>query len=127
MEPIVAELNCAWIKAKDKNTGYYLTNVPQYKANLRIGYQNKSIAASLTATYTGSSYIDKKNTKKLSEYTILDGNISYQFMDRFVISLSVNNILDKEYYCYGYETSSGTNKYNPAPGRTFKLGLEYSF
>jgi iron complex outermembrane receptor protein len=50
------------------------------------------------------------------EMSLLDAKISYQLIKNMSISLSINNILDKEYYVY-YK----------APGRTFTINLSAKF
>ncbi|MFA4854772.1 MAG: hypothetical protein WC616_05435, partial [Candidatus Omnitrophota bacterium] len=79
----------------------------------------------LIVTYIGSSYIDSTNNNKLPSYATADTKISYQYK-MMKIFAGIDNLFDKGYNSYGY-VSSNIKYFNPAPGRTFTLGVEAKF
>lgn len=118
--------NYTYSRAKNENGSYagkYLANIPIHKASSGLHFTTDlGFSWDLTATYIGSSYIDSTNDNKLAGVITADTKISYQYK-MMKILLAVDNLLDKEYNLYG----TSTKNFNPAPGRTFTLGVEAKF
>jgi TonB-dependent siderophore receptor len=122
-------LTYTYLRAKYEtgdNDDNYLAHIPKHTGNLGICWDwDSGLKAKAILNYTGSSYLDEANTSKLSDFTTVDTKLSYT-INNWSTYLSISNILDKEYNLYGY-LSGGTKKFNPAPGRTFTLGINTNF
>jgi iron complex outermembrane receptor protein len=121
--------NYTYSRAKNENGSYagkYLTNVPIHKTSSGLHFTTKfGLSWNLTASYIGSSYIDSANNNKLPSYVTADTKISYQYKMMRIFA-GIDNLFDKGYNSYGY-VSGNTKYFNPAPGRTFTLGVEAKF
>ncbi len=69
--------------------------------------------------------MDKANTDHYPGYGLVNTKftLTYKKLSAF---LAIDNVLDKEYESYAYRVY-GKNYYYPAPGRTFAVGVTYSF
>lgn len=107
--------------------------VPAHQVNLNY-IQQLSDETSIVATwrYVGSSYFanDLSNTfgQKIPDYQVVDIKISKQ-LDAFLLSATVNNLFDEEYYSFGVNSTFTPGRYNayPLPERHWLLTLEYAF
>ena len=122
-------VNYTYSRAKNENGSYagkYLTNIPIHKASSGLHFTTEfGLSWDLIVTYIGSSYIDSTNNNKLPSYATADTKISYQYK-MMKISAGIDNLFDKGYNSYGY-VSANIKYFNPAPGRTFTLGVEAKF
>lgn len=130
LKGVTGFLNYTYINAKNENgdfKGKHLTNIPEDKGSFGLKFHADSgLETSFTATRYGSSYLDSANLDKLPAYTTVDAKLGYSYKN-CSISLSIDNILGKEYNSYGYKNSSGIRYFNPAPGRTFTFSTKISF
>lgn len=121
--------NYTYSRAKNENGSYagkYLTSVPIHKASSGLHFTTEfGLSWDLMVAYIGSSYIDSANNNKLPSYATADTKISYQYK-MMKIFAGIDNLFDKGYNVYGY-LSGNTKYFNPAPGRTFTLGVEAKF
>jgi outer membrane receptor protein involved in Fe transport len=69
-----------------------------------------------SASYMGFRWLTAENTKFIPSYIVLGSYLSFQVLPGAVIKLSLDNILDREYYDV---------QYYPVPGRTVSLSLSY--
>ena len=108
--------------------------VPRYYGSLWANYgidsgvlEGLSIGGGLR--FVGSSYGDDANTVKAPGYTLVDASLKYDFgakrpnLKGLEASLTVTNLLDKEYYSscsYNYYCQYGN-------GRTVIAGLKYKW
>ena len=122
--------NYAYTSAKNENGDYagkYLTNIPIHKGGFGLEVKTDyGFKARLGVTMTGISYMDSANEDTLKGYSIVDAGISYD-KEWGTVFLDVNNLFDKVYNSYGYESSSGRKTYSPAPGLAFNYGVEVRF
>ena len=75
---------------------------------------------------------DTEPAVTLASYSTVDMKMEQTFMDKWLVSLQCNNILDKEYYTYtesfvDQSTGAATMEYYPGAGRSvmFKVSYEY--
>ncbi len=110
--------------------GNRLTKVPYNKLNIDLN--TKLLSHNLCQIwwyfniYAQSNYeMDAANTDHYPGYALLNTklNLKYKKLSAFV---AVNNILDKDYDAYAYRSYS-KNYYYPAAGRTYAVGIKYSF
>jgi iron complex outermembrane receptor protein len=122
-------LNYTYLRAKyenRQNQGNYLEHIPKHKTSIGLRYNcSFGLMLEVAVNYTGNSYLDSANTAKLSDYAIVDTKFSYK-KKNWTAFLSISNLFNKEYDFYGF-ISSGSKKFNPAPERTFTLGLTVKF
>jgi TonB-dependent siderophore receptor len=130
IESLSGFANYTYTWAKNESGSYegkYLTNIPIHKGSVGLRLETDSgLKVNLILTRVGSSYIDSANNDKLPSYTTLDTKISYECKERLTAFFAVDNLLDKKYNLYGYKRL-GTRYFNPAPGRTFTVGVEVKF
>ncbi len=130
IEGLTGFVNYTYTRAKNESgddKDKYLTNIPIHKGGFGARFKtNFGLKANLIITRVGSSYLDSANDDKLSSYTTVDTKINYEH-EWWSLFLAVDNLLDEEYNSYGYKSWTGVKYFSPAPGRTFTLGLSYTF
>ncbi|MCU0645136.1 MAG: TonB-dependent receptor [bacterium] len=115
-----------WLKATDETPnsateGKRLIYRPTSKLDLQIGSTIRRFSINLNYRLVSKRYILADNSSSLSDYNLLNGNVSYSIpMAGFLLDakLQVLNMLDKSIYIYdGY----------PLPGREmrFSVGINY--
>ncbi|MDP8292218.1 MAG: TonB-dependent receptor [Candidatus Orphnella occulta] len=130
IKEITGFANYSYIRAKNEKgdySGQYLANVPLYKTSLGLNLKPiPELNINLALNKIGNSYIDSENNDKLSSYFTVDTKITYQ-KDWYLLFLTANNLLGKEYNSYGYKSSSGRRTFSPAPERRFEAGMSITF
>ena len=108
--------------AEPQSIGKKFTNVPHLLYNIGANFYKGPVNLMLTYNFTDKVYSASDNTDTFQgvygsydEQRLLDGRISYKIKN-VSLSLSVNNILDKEYFIYYI-----------APGRTYNVGITAKF
>jgi outer membrane receptor protein involved in Fe transport len=95
--------------------GNELEDSPKCLASTGALYNNpKLFSAGIWFKYTGEQYADMENTpeKKVDRFELVNMNISRSFIkNKFTLSVSVDNLFDKQYY--GYYGSSKSYYYGP--------------
>jgi iron complex outermembrane recepter protein len=93
--------------ANPASVGKQLIQVPQHLFNAGASYEQGPFSISLIGRYVSKRYGSDTNTDVIDgvyssydPYTLVDAKVSYK-INRFAeISLSVNNILNEDYYTY---------------------------
>ena len=103
--------------------GKRFTNVPNLLYNIGINLYRGPFNFMLSYHYTDKVHSTAANTDvvqgvhgSFDEQKLLDGKFSYILNEKINLSLSVNNILDREYFLS-----------NKAPGRRYTLGVSAKF
>jgi len=99
-------------------TGKYLIEVPRHMAFAGVLWTNRIVNASLTYNFIGNQWYDDQNTIELSSYQTVDIHLSKTFLEKYNISLTVQNILDNEYV---------DRKGYLSPGRFLIAEFKYTF
>lgn len=121
------------VKINHKNTDISFS--PRVIAGSGLTYQPiRQIEATLLTKYVGSQYLDNTSNanRNIDAYLVNDVRLSYtarpSFMKEFVLSLLVNNVLDRKYesngYTWGYLGGAQAyreNYYYPQAGRNFMV------
>ena len=109
--------------AEPQSVGKRFTNVPNLLYNISINYNKEPVSFMLAYNFTDKVYSASDNSDIIQgvygsydEQKLLDGKISYRLNKNINLSLSVNNILDNDYFLY-YKT----------PGRNYTLGVNAKF
>ncbi len=102
----------------------------------RYGYDD--LIGTLSGIYYSEAFTDNANTVEESAdggkgempaYTVWNFNLQKTIKDtddeKLSLQFGVNNLLDEQYYFRGIDTSP-VGRY-PAPGRSYKLGVNYQF
>lgn len=96
--------------ANPKTVGKRLTYVPQKMFNIGIEFKKGNFFASLTGRYMGKIYSEDDNRDKVNNvygsydpYFVVDAKLSYKLNKNISISLSGDNIFDRDYFYY-YKT-----------------------
>ncbi|MBN2372624.1 TonB-dependent receptor [bacterium] len=97
--------------------------VPWSMANVGMNFDKDSFHTSIAGQYTGKVYKEDNNSDYITgvfggydPYFILNAKFTYTPLKNLNLSLSVDNILDREYY-----------EFNKAPGRSFFGEISYSY
>lgn len=110
----------------EENSGrnYNLSGfLPKHAINLGLGYENKDFDASLDVRGNLNRPGSGSYTFPSENVWIADLAMNYKLIKNGKVFARVNNIFDK---FYG-ETSYGLGKPYSMPGRSFVVGMEYSF
>lgn len=108
---------------KTSIVGKSFTKVPDLVYNIGANFHKGPLNAILTYHFTDKVYASDENNDmqtgvycSYDEVKLFDGKVSYNLNKNINLSLSVNNILNREYFLY-YK----------APGRTFTINLTAKF
>ena len=102
--------------------GWEVAEVPTDIFNLWLGYFTDFLDASVNMRYSDSVYDDRRDPyadsgfNKYSDSFVVDAQITVKPSKRVALTLSVDNLLDEDYY-----------EYYKGPGRTFLGSVSYSF
>jgi outer membrane receptor protein involved in Fe transport len=109
---------------------------PKNNAVVGLGFdQGYGISAYLITNYTGESYLNNENTRKLKGYTLSNLRVGYK-SDFWQVNGYVNNVFDKRAIAYEYNYDDFTpdpnfvlyGDYNRlVPKRSFGLVAQYDF
>lgn len=77
--------------------GKTLNEVPEHQAFASVSWKNKILNAYMTYNYIGEQWFDDANTMLLDRYQLLDIKVYRNFLKQFTASLTVQNLLDKEF------------------------------
>jgi len=103
--------------------GKQMVQTPEHMFNLGGDYTYGPFTVSLIGRYVGKRYSTDLNSDTENNvwgtydpYFLADTKLSYQLTSFATLSLSVNNLLDEDYYCY-YR----------APGRAWYAEMQFKF
>lgn len=105
--------------------------VPNWKLGFGINYKyNDNLNLNADIVYIGKYYDsdDPENIrpKNMGGYTTADIAANYKFENGISLVARINNLFDEKYEDYvGYW--SNTRQYNPAAGRNYSVGINYTF
>lgn len=118
--------------------GNRLPNAPEQKIAAKARYSSGTWHSSLTAQYVSSSFSDAANTVtetvtgsagKLPSYTLINAHLGKTVplgaQRELTLGLSINNLLDDDYYFRGVDVSPVGRL--PAPGRSFMVEARLNF
>ncbi len=81
--------------------------LPERMFNAGAEFERGPFSASLTGRYVSKRYSNDENKDKVNNvytsydpYFIADAKVSYKLTKNAAVSLSVDNIFDKEYFAY---------------------------
>lgn len=109
--------------ASPSSVGKRLTGLPEKQA--RIGFETRHGNWQLSASgrYASKQYADDTNAdratgvyKAYDAYFVVDSKLSYRFDKALTASLTISNLLDREYFSY-----------YAAPGRAWFASLAYNY
>jgi iron complex outermembrane receptor protein len=113
-------------------SGQYAGNtiplVPSQMLTLRGAYKlsgNQLLSLSSTTVSSQFASADFNDQNKIPSYTVADAKYSYKY-DNMEFSLSIKNLLNRQYYSYGVWGWSGYGVY-PDPGRNFMGVVKLNF
>lgn len=120
------------------NAGKQLPNAPRHHLSTEASYQLQRWNASLAGHYVGESFSDAINTQvetanggagKLPDYVLLTARVGCDIIfgnERGMnLGVSVNNLLDEDYYFRGADVSPVGRV--PSPGRSYLLTAKVGF
>lgn len=113
------------------NAGNELSRVPNHLASLWVDYTVPSIGSlgeitlGAGARFTGSYFLDDRNTTKADAAVIFDAALNYEIRENTTLQLNVSNIFDEKHAAQKYVGGFGATFYNP--GRTISATLKQSW
>jgi len=118
--------------------GNELPNAPRHHVTVGAAYDYQQWNASLVGNYVSESFSDAANTEdetdngsagELPDYVLLNAHIGRDFnigqSRNLNLALSVNNLLDEDYYFRGVDVSPVGRV--PAPGRAYLVSAQLDF
>ena len=93
-----------YLKIENSN-GNKIPFYPNFKASLSYGYDFRNgLRADISVKYLSDRYADLQNTVKLKSFFNLGFKITYMLKEQFLLTLEVENILNKKIYLWqGYQ------------------------
>ena len=118
--------NGSYTDARFSLRNTFMPLVPKYKFSLGLEWRFlKPASISFAGMWVGSRYDGNDETNdrfaKLKPYKVLDGKITYQYKNFYVLA-GIKNIFDEL-----YSTSAYSERYYPMPGREFYGGVEWRY
>lgn len=112
-------LNYTRLSATDTATNKWIIYRPrhQYKGSISYNFNDK-LNCYLAGKYLSKRYTTDTNSRFLKSYFAADANVSYKVTKFGEITLTVNNILDRDYQ---------EEEDYPMPGTSFMLGTKFTF
>jgi outer membrane cobalamin receptor len=107
------------------NEGKRLKAIPRHTLSAGVSVQPiGKLEASLIAMHVGDMYIDDANTRKIPDYTRLDGRVAIPIRG-VQLFVDVRNLLDRHYSGTGFLDPAGSGEpyFYPAAGRVLEVGL----
>ncbi|HCC68633.1 MAG TPA: TonB-dependent receptor [Nitrospiraceae bacterium] len=93
--------------AKPETVGKRLTQVPERMFNTGAEFEKGAFSAALIGRYVSKRYSDDENRDVVNNvftsydpYFVADAKVSYKITKFAVVSLSVNNIFDRDYFAF---------------------------
>ncbi|MCZ7603914.1 MAG: TonB-dependent receptor [Melioribacteraceae bacterium] len=104
--------------------GKQLKGIPKHVTNFGFNYSfDFGLSAGIIFSSVNDIYLDDNNTEMLDNYLITNAKLAYTW-ENMIFSLSIFNLLDKEYNSTGY-ISDGTKYLYPAATRYLIFGVSY--
>lgn len=122
-----------------KYKGNEIPSVPNIQAGAGASYLlAHGITINADAIYHGKMYdlddLDNERGKNVDDYVVVDLSLNYKLNNGFSITGRINNVFDEGYdrYVGAWEDFSQAGnpivrQHLPAPGRSYSLGVKYSF
>ncbi|MBI4650048.1 TonB-dependent receptor [Candidatus Desantisbacteria bacterium] len=112
-------INHTYMDTKDKDSGKKLIRRPEHQGGAYINWKYvKQGNINLNSKYVGHRFIDADNKKRMSPYTVINFNTSFDINNNFSLFAKINNLFDKKYEeIKGFETER----------RSFYAGGKFSF
>lgn len=120
------------------NKGNQLPYSSQHQLGWRASYGLDDLVGTLSGVYYSKSFADNANTVaesddgkvgEIPDYMVWNLNLQKTLKEskdeKLTLQFGINNLLDEQYYFRGIDTSP-VGRY-PAPGRAYKLGVNYQF
>jgi iron complex outermembrane receptor protein len=112
--------------ANEEEIGNILPNAPRNKAGLWAKYTFTTPALKGIGIGAGANYVSSRTTLSniltLPSYVVADVALYYT-IDRFKLSVNLNNVFDKTHWVGGYDF----NRLFPGTPRNFLVGVGYTF
>ena len=116
---IKLNLNYTRLSATDEITDKWLIYRPRHEYKGAIDYRlGENTNLYLTGRYLSKRYTVSDNSRFLKDYFAADANLSYKIFKCAQVSLTINNIFDRDYQ---------EEEDYPMPGTSFLAGVKLSF
>ena len=111
------------MKAEDNLQGNRPSKTSRLNGQFYVGYRQDSGWFGETGfVAVGERFADRKNTLSLPGYARFDARVGYEWND-WIAQLSIENLLDKEYYV----SATSASQIMPGAPREFYLTTSYKF
>lgn len=119
----VAYQDAELVKAEDNLQGNRPSKTSRLNGQFYVGYKQDSGWFGETGfVAVGDRFADRKNTLSLPGYARFDARVGYEWND-WIAQLSIENLLDKEYYV----SATSASQIMPGAPREFYLTTSYKF
>jgi iron complex outermembrane receptor protein len=113
---IITHFHVSEENPEDNLEGNYLAEVPPHTAFAGLNWQNRLVNFQLTGNFVSEMWGDEENTEKIESYLIFDGKIWRDLGKHLKLSLTVQDIFDRQPI---------DKKLRLSPGRFFMGKLSY--
>lgn len=119
-----SSFNYSSIKEQSERFKPILT--PPLIINQEVVFNKNNFTLALTGKYQHSSFIDFSNKEIVNDYFLVNSRASYD-INKFKISIFINNITNTKYFNQGYIDFDESKKYFVQAPINFVSSIQYSF
>ena len=124
-------LNGQYMDSEDKTTGDQLSTIKPFSGTLGMNYFRGEFSMDAMLKYADDMKKNPEDTFTTDSWLTVDLFARYNFNNRFLLSVSVMNLFDKEYIDYssiaGITDDGRDLNLFTEPGRTFSANLKFIF
>jgi hemoglobin/transferrin/lactoferrin receptor protein len=124
-------LNGQYMDSEDKSTGEQLTTIQPFSGTLGLNYFRGNFSMDAMLKYSDDMDKNPEDTLTTDSWTTVDLFARYDLNNRFMLSVGVMNLFDKEYIEYstvaGITDDGRDLNLFTEPGRTFSANLKFIF
>lgn len=132
-----SEYTAGTVRVSDQNInikGNKVEGIPAWISRNGLTFHNKHLSTTVQLSYVDESYSDALNTVStlsgvnglVPDYWLLDANLTYKFLERYNVKVSLSNITDKQYFTRRATGYPGPGIL-PSDGRSFLVSFGAAF
>ena len=117
----------------DKFNGNRMPGLPRLQWVNQLNWQHNNWRMEIEATYTGNYYAENSNVTEIDQYWLVNGRVGYAFTPALSLQAGVRNLFGQDYFsnvrinANADRDVASRGYFEPAPGRSYFVGLSAAF